>query len=35
VDVDTWLQGYRRLWNSRFQRLDERLAKLQTTPEGR
>lgn len=29
VDVDTWLQSYRRLWNSRFQRLDERLAKLQ------
>jgi DNA-binding transcriptional ArsR family regulator len=29
VDVDTWLQSYRRLWISRFQRLDERLAKLQ------
>ena len=29
VVVDLWLQTYRRLWISRFQRLDERLAKLQ------
>jgi DNA-binding transcriptional ArsR family regulator len=29
ADVDAWLQSYRCLWNSRFQRLDERLAKLQ------
>lgn len=29
ADVDAWLQSYRRLWNSRFRRLDERLAKLQ------
>jgi DNA-binding transcriptional ArsR family regulator len=35
VDVDAWLQGYRRLWNSRFQRLDARLAKLQKKTEGR
>jgi DNA-binding transcriptional ArsR family regulator len=35
VDVDAWLQGYRRLWKSRFQRLDERLAKLQKKTEGR
>ena len=35
VDVDAWLQTYRRLWNSRFQRLDERLARLQKKTEGR
>jgi DNA-binding transcriptional ArsR family regulator len=35
VDVDAWLQRYRRLWNSRFQRLDERLAKLQKKTEDR
>jgi DNA-binding transcriptional ArsR family regulator len=35
VDVDGWLQSYRRLWSSRFQRLDERLAKLQKKTEGR
>jgi DNA-binding transcriptional ArsR family regulator len=29
VDVDAWLQSYRRLWSTRFQRLDERLATLQ------
>lgn len=29
ADVDAWLQRYRRLWNSRFRRLDARLAKLQ------
>jgi DNA-binding transcriptional ArsR family regulator len=27
--VDAWLEHYRRLWHSRFRRLDERLAKLQ------
>jgi DNA-binding transcriptional ArsR family regulator len=35
VDIDTWLQSYRRLWTSRFQRLDQRLAKLQKKTEGR
>jgi DNA-binding transcriptional ArsR family regulator len=29
AEVDTWLQNYRSLWNSRFQRLEERLTKLQ------
>jgi DNA-binding transcriptional ArsR family regulator len=29
ADIDAWLESYRRLWGSRFRRLDERLAKLQ------
>jgi DNA-binding transcriptional ArsR family regulator len=29
AEVDAWLQNYRLLWNSRFQRLEERLTKLQ------
>jgi DNA-binding transcriptional ArsR family regulator len=29
ADIDAWLESYRRLWTSRFRRLDERLAKLQ------
>jgi DNA-binding transcriptional ArsR family regulator len=28
-EVDAWLEGYRRLWQRRFRRLDERLATLQ------
>lgn len=29
VDIDAWLQSYRRLWQHRFDHLDERLAHLQ------
>lgn len=29
AEVDAWLEGYRRLWQRRFRRLDERLATLQ------
>jgi DNA-binding transcriptional ArsR family regulator len=29
ADIDVWLQAYRRLWNARFDRLDERLQTLQ------
>ena len=29
ADIDAWLDSYRRLWSSRFRRLDERLARLQ------
>jgi DNA-binding transcriptional ArsR family regulator len=29
VEVDAWLQRYRRIWHGRFRRLDERLATLQ------
>jgi DNA-binding transcriptional ArsR family regulator len=28
-DVDQWLEDYRRLWNERFDRLDDYLKKLQ------
>ena len=35
ADVESWLQSYRHLWNRRFQRLDERLAKLQKKTEDR
>ena len=28
-DVDDWLEGYRRLWSERFDRLEEYLNKLQ------
>lgn len=35
ADIDAWLQSYRRLWKRRFQRLDERLAALQTKRRGR
>ena len=28
-DVDLWLEDYRRLWNERFDRLDDYLKKLQ------
>jgi DNA-binding transcriptional ArsR family regulator len=35
LNVDAWLQSYRRLWNGRFQRLDERLAKQQKKADGR
>jgi len=28
--VDRWLEDYRRLWNERFDRLDDYLKKLQT-----
>jgi DNA-binding transcriptional ArsR family regulator len=27
VDVDAWLQSYRRLWQGRFDRLEERLVR--------
>ena len=30
AEVDAWLRNYRRLWHGRFQRLEERLGKLQT-----
>jgi DNA-binding transcriptional ArsR family regulator len=30
AEVDSWLESYRRLWISRFRRLDERLADLET-----
>ena len=30
VEVDTWLEAYRRLWDDRFDRLDNYLQKLQT-----
>jgi len=30
VEVDTWLEAYRRLWDERFDRLDNYLQKLQT-----
>ncbi|MDG4790571.1 metalloregulator ArsR/SmtB family transcription factor [Micromonospora sp. WMMD1102] len=29
ADIDTWLGAYRRLWQHRFDQLDERLARLQ------
>lgn len=29
VDIDVWLGSYRRLWQDRFDRLDERLTRLQ------
>jgi DNA-binding transcriptional ArsR family regulator len=28
-DIDQWLEDYRRLWNERFDRLDDYLKKLQ------
>ena len=28
AEVDAWLENYRRLWHSRFRRLDKRLARL-------
>jgi DNA-binding transcriptional ArsR family regulator len=28
-DVDEWLEGYRRMWDERFDRLDAYLQKLQ------
>jgi DNA-binding transcriptional ArsR family regulator len=28
-DIDLWLEDYRRLWNERFDRLDDYLKKLQ------
>jgi DNA-binding transcriptional ArsR family regulator len=29
ADIDAWLQGYRRLWDQRFDRLERRLAQQQ------
>jgi len=29
IGVDTWLEDYRRLWNERFDRLDDYLKRLQ------
>lgn len=29
VDIDDWLHSYRQLWQQRFDRLDERLARQQ------
>jgi DNA-binding transcriptional ArsR family regulator len=35
-DVDDWLEGYRRMWDERFDRLDTYLQKLQgQRPQGR
>jgi DNA-binding transcriptional ArsR family regulator len=32
-DVDDWVEGYRRFWESSFDRLDERLNAIQRSPE--
>src|SRR3569833_3403196 len=32
MTVDTWLDDYRRLWNDRFDRLEEYLRELQAKP---
>jgi DNA-binding transcriptional ArsR family regulator len=32
MTVDTWLDDYRRLWNERFDRLEEYLRELQAKP---
>jgi DNA-binding transcriptional ArsR family regulator len=32
MTVDTWLDAYRRLWNERFDRLEEYLRELQAKP---
>jgi len=32
MTVDTWLDSYRRLWNERFDRLEEYLRELQAKP---
>ena len=31
-DIDRWLEQYRRLWESRFERLDEYLRQVQEQP---
>ncbi|AVT39724.1 helix-turn-helix transcriptional regulator [Plantactinospora sp. BB1] len=35
ADIDAWLGAYRRLWQHRFDQLDERLAQLQGEPADR
>ncbi|MBL6936316.1 MAG: winged helix-turn-helix transcriptional regulator [Alphaproteobacteria bacterium] len=32
MTIDTWLDDYRRLWNARFDRLEEYLRELQAKP---
>jgi hypothetical protein len=32
-EVDDWVEGYRRFWESGFDRLDERLNAIQRSPE--
>jgi DNA-binding transcriptional ArsR family regulator len=34
-EVDDWLEGYRRIWEERFDRLDDYLRELQAKPKRR